>query len=346
MSTGFPRLTDSAKLGELGVNIISRQVTDGFGWLFRRNHQEHDFGIDGQIELVTQDGSVTGQMLAVQIKCGKSFFTEQNKWGYVYRGNNKHFNYLANYPLPVIICICNPESGESYWVHFLKEHVQASKSNWKITIPFGNKLASSKNSLERLVPKVSDSLAELDTYWKTNKVLIDAPLILFTFDENDVTELNIKRPRDFFDRIRTTKELAYACKGKIEFSFSGYDDDPRELFEIEEVREFVSRLDSILPEFLFFVRTKTPTHTIETFALCQTDVEFEWIAKESGTYKVNFSTKEVVDFYERHFCGLNVMAEWLDLSEDETFKIAMEALDCMGLGPTTDGLKIFRDKDI
>lgn len=56
------------------------------------NHQKHDFGIDGQIELLTAEGAVTGQMLGVQIKCGKSFLTERNKWGLKYhptRGGRK-----------------------------------------------------------------------------------------------------------------------------------------------------------------------------------------------------------------------------------------------------------------
>ena len=85
---GFPQYTASAKQGDLGVSIVSRIVMENFGWLFKRNHQEHDFGIDGQIEVVTK-GSVTGQMLACQIKCGPSFFRDRNKWGYVYRGEGK-----------------------------------------------------------------------------------------------------------------------------------------------------------------------------------------------------------------------------------------------------------------
>src|SRR5437868_6993412 len=109
MKAGFPQFAPSAKQGELGVGIVGRIVGEEFGWLFKRNHQEHDFGIDGQIELVTEDGAVTGQMLGCQIKCGISFFRESNRWGYVYRGDSKHFNYLANYPLPVIIIICDPE---------------------------------------------------------------------------------------------------------------------------------------------------------------------------------------------------------------------------------------------
>ena len=62
MKSGFPQFAPSAKQGDLGVNIVSRIVGEGFGWLFKRNHQEHDFGIDGQIEVVTEDGTVTGHV--------------------------------------------------------------------------------------------------------------------------------------------------------------------------------------------------------------------------------------------------------------------------------------------
>ena len=105
---GFPQYAPSSKQGNVGVSIVSRIVEDKFGWLFKRNHQEHDFGIDGQIEVVTDEGAVTGQMLACQIKNGPSFFRESNRWGYIYRGETKHFNYLANCSLPVIIVICDP----------------------------------------------------------------------------------------------------------------------------------------------------------------------------------------------------------------------------------------------
>ena len=101
MSNGYPQFSRSAQQGERGVNVVSRIVNENFGWIFKRNHQEHDFGIDGQIEVITPTGSVTGQMLAVQIKYGKSFFQEKNRWGYIYRGELKHFNYLSNYPIPI-----------------------------------------------------------------------------------------------------------------------------------------------------------------------------------------------------------------------------------------------------
>jgi hypothetical protein len=51
-------------------------------------------------------------------------------WGYVYRGETKHFNYLANYPLPVIIILCDPATKEAYWVRF-----DVTEAHW--TCPLG-----------------------------------------------------------------------------------------------------------------------------------------------------------------------------------------------------------------
>lgn len=178
MRTGFPQYANTAKLGELGVNIVSRVISDTFGWLFKRNHQEHDFGIDGQVELVTEDGAVTGQMLAIQIKCGKSFIAEKNKWGFIYRGEKKHFNYLVNYPIPVVVCLCDPDTFECYWVHFRPELTEPTESGWKITVPFENKLRESKELLNALVEPVRDGFAELEAYWELNKMIAESSIVL------------------------------------------------------------------------------------------------------------------------------------------------------------------------
>lgn len=167
MNQGFPQYTHSAKQGDIGVSIVSRIVADDFGWLFKRNHQEHDFGIDGQVELIAETGTVTGQMFAVQIKCGPSFLKTTNRWGYVYRGERKHFTYLANYPLPVVICLCDVKSSDAYWVLFKADQSQVAGYSWRITVPFENKLSASKQKLLELMAPVSDPLSELEAYEMT-----------------------------------------------------------------------------------------------------------------------------------------------------------------------------------
>jgi hypothetical protein len=332
MSSGYPQFHRSAQLGERGVNVVSRIINETYGWLFKRNHQEHDFGIDGQVEVVTPDGFVTGQMLAVQIKNGKSFFQEKNRWGYIYRGQLKHFNYLSNYPVPVLIILCHPESEECFWVRFEPTQVQATDAGWKITIPFGNKLREAKADIEEILPPLQDSFKDLQAYWAINNLIVESSYIHFIIDRSEVRALEVSRPRAFFDRLRTTKELAYQCQGKVEISFHGYDNDIRELFEIDEVRQYVPVLCAALPELFFFARTEAPTSTLKTLALCQTHVALPYgRSTREVTRKLVFDTKEVEEFMMNHWPGLNEMTEWLSMSIDENKKISFDVVRCLGL---------------
>jgi hypothetical protein len=332
MNQGYPQFTPTARKGERGVNIVSRIVNETFGWLFKRNHQEHDFGIDCQVEAVTQDGIVTGQMLAMQIKYGTTFFQEKNKWGYIYRGEFKHFSYMSNYPIPVIITICHPKSEECYWVRFEAERTHVTKAGWKITIPFQNKLKSSKAELESLLPPLTDSLSELHEYWAINDLIVDSSYLHFIIDRQQVKALDTSSPRAFFDRLRMTKEIAYHCQGKVEITFFGYEQDPRELFEIEEVRRYVAVLDTVLPELFFFARTEKPASTIRLFFYCQASVSWpDGRSTREVTRKIEFMNKELAAFLTRHWPGLNEMTEWLSMSIDENKKISFAVMESFGV---------------
>lgn len=333
MSCEFPQYSNSAKLGEQGVSIVAKIISDSFGWLFKRNHQEHDFGIDGQIELVTEDGFVTGQMLAAQIKCGISFLKEKNQWGYVYRGERKHFNYLTNYPTPVIIIICEPNTSECYWVRFDPEQTESTGTGWKITVPFENNLSTSKEKITSFLRPVRDSYAELEHYWEINKVISESGIILYVLDEKDIEEKEIILPRAFFDRLRATRELAAQCQGKVEILFSGYNDDPREVWEIPEIRDYIAVLEIALDDLLFFARVEQPTYTLLTFALCQTKVDFMPALDQPGAKSKHFTYDPlpVAEFITRHCPALNKLTEWLNMPREEEKRLFYDVVKCLGL---------------
>lgn len=322
-------MTQSARLGERGVSIVSRVINEEFSWLFKRTHQEHDFGIDGYIDIISSDGSVTGQMLATQIKCGESFFKERTQSGYIYRGEAKHFNYLANHPVPVVIVICHPDTEHCYWVDFDLESCQKTGSAWTTVIPFKNRLDQSKDDIAHLLPPLRDSFAELDKVAKFVKAINDTSYIHFIIDRKEVLEMDAGRPRHFFDNLRRTKALAAASQGKVEFTFLGYESDPRELYEVDEIRRYMPFLDAALPELFFFVRTEDPTYTVKLFALCQTQI-LDQSRSPDGRNRVEFSTEAVSAFFARHWLGLNQMTEWLGMTEEENKKISFAIMKCLG----------------
>jgi len=334
MQQSFPLYSRSAKTGELGVSVVARIVIEDLGWLFVRRQQEHDFGIDGQIEYVSDSGQVTGQALGVQIKHGKSFFREKNRWGYVYRGEQRHFNYLYNYPLPVLIIIVHPD-GTAYWERFTPALTERAGTSWTLTIPFDNKLRATKQKILDILGLPEDKFSKLSEYWDTNQQLKEAPAVLLQLDKiRDVQAMDTSYARMLFDRMLVTRELAAACQGKVELSFSGYSDDPRELFEIPIVRKYVAKLLTDLPELFFFHRTTAPTQGLSAIALCLGDAI--WVDGRSTpevTRQASLDFSQLAPHLDHLFSGLNEVASWIGLSEEEIKTISFAAAGCWGISP-------------
>jgi hypothetical protein len=236
--------------------------------------------------------------------------------------------------LPVLIIICDPESREAFWIRFRAADAQITEAGWKLTIPYGNKLPSSKAALEALMPAVTDHLSTLKEYWRVNNMLFGFEFIIYAVDLKEVADMDVLGAHDFFDRLRSSKELAYHCQGKIEISFSGYDDDPRELFEIEEVKRYVTRLDGVLPDLFFFARSEEPFSTLLLFVFCLMGVGWEGErSTPSVTRKFMIDTTLLPPFLEWHFNGLNSISERLDLPESEIERISRAVGKMLGWPP-------------
>jgi hypothetical protein len=313
-----------------GINLVTVVVQEHFGWLFRRVHQEEDFGIDGYLDVIRPDGTVTGQMLAAQIKYGESYFLQEDKWGFIYRGESKHFNYLANCPAPVLIVICDPGSKNCYWEHFVPSRTRLTESGWKLTIPRKNILATSETALEKLLPPARDHLSEIEEESAFMRLISKTTYINFVIARDEVRRKDVSRPRAFIDRLKGSRVLAYRALGTVEFSFDGYDHDERQLYAIAEVRRYVRRLVAALPELFFFARTTQPAHALRLFAMCLTTVEHpDGRSTRSVTHQVVFEPRPVGEFMMRMFPGLNQMTEWLEISEEENKQISAAVTRCL-----------------
>jgi len=203
---------------------------------------------------------------------------------------------------------------------------------WKMTIPFENKFGDAKPQLLQLVGPAVDMLAALQAYWALNKIIAEAGSILYVLDDTDVRTRDTSHPRAFFDRLRTTKELAAATQGKIELSFSGYGNDRRELFEIEEVRAYIVALDKSLPDLFFFIRTAEPAYALKLFVLCLCEASWEGArSTPDKPARVTFDTECLATFLESHWPGLNELTNWLEMSEEEDEAIGFAILRCVGV---------------
>jgi len=78
----------------------------------------HDLGIDGQIEFLEAETSIsTGHIIAVQCKSGPSFFTNQDDDFVKFYPKEKHRAYWQRIKLPVILILHNPDDGQTLYTH-------------------------------------------------------------------------------------------------------------------------------------------------------------------------------------------------------------------------------------
>lgn len=106
-----------------------------------------DVGIDAQIEMVAADGTVTGQLLAAQVKSGASYLKDAgDAWRFHLR--NKHRFYWERFPVPVLLFLHSPADGAIYWADVRQALRNPRADPSSIEIPRRNLLqAASANDL-------------------------------------------------------------------------------------------------------------------------------------------------------------------------------------------------------
>jgi hypothetical protein len=96
--------------------------------------------------------------------------------------------------------------------------------------------------------------------------------------------------------------------GKVDFRIHGYDNDPRELFEIPEVRSFVRLLDEQFPFWFFFLTTETDAIKLLMFSLCR-------ITRVSPTATA-YNQEDFANFINHHLAAMNYVFDSFEIDEE------------------------------
>ena len=171
-------------LGRIGVYGVGKIVEQKMNWAFREQETE-DYGIDAQIE-ICDDGVPTGKLIALQIKCGKSYFQEKTSTGYVFRGSLKHLKYWLTHDLPVILVLYDHEQDQGVWTYVDNTRITLCEKTWSIEIPMTAVLdAGSVSELEAIVAKHA-----VKRKLQAHRFCIDSQISVFPVDvERLITEL-------------------------------------------------------------------------------------------------------------------------------------------------------------
>ena len=98
-------------------------IAERNNWLFREQ-PVNDIGIDAHMELTESTGE-SKQLLALQIKSGTSWFSEEKDECVIFRDiNERQYNYWTKNSLPCIVVLYNPEDKMCIWQKLTTETIQ------------------------------------------------------------------------------------------------------------------------------------------------------------------------------------------------------------------------------
>lgn len=163
----------------------------------------------------------------------------------------RHLNLYYNSPLLVMLVLVDINQDRMFWSMIDFEKVICERSKWWIEIPAENVLTKeTKDVLLYRIGAPIDIIEPLLHETKMAKLFSAVNSNSICIHRENIKNKSLDYIWHIVSRLTKTRELAEQNRNKLEFFFTGYDDDERELFEIEEVCEWIRfSVDSGVPWF-------------------------------------------------------------------------------------------------
>jgi hypothetical protein len=142
--------------------------------------------------------------------------------------------------------------------------------------------------------------------------------VFFVISRQQVEALDLDESLDFLRSLVPTAhpDHAWAYKGRLSLVIAGYDTDPRELFEIPEVCQYLRALDEQWPFWLFFFNQVDDS--IKLIALCLAS------SIEVVPGVAHIDPEGLRRFMERAFTAVNYLFESYGFPESEKEALLLE----------------------
>ena len=306
------------------------------GWIYRSVPQESDFGIDGYIDIAT-DSFVTGQTLAVQIKCGDSYFNRSSEGGIRYEGERKHLNYYLNSRCPVILLVLNGDCSKGKWAEFDIDATSETRSGWWLEIPDKNDLKILDKSLwEVIAGPVEDFSSSIVQNWKINEVFDKSDFGIYHVDKDEILECDFSGINNVIKRLSRNKEALIKNRGALEILVNGYNDDPKEIYEIPEVRRWYSESIKVGIPWFYFLGLQADGMGLTATLLSTCDVTI--LHEKNNQHSVKFNEPEQIsEWLNKNFQNLNHFTNLNDISLEINKEMSQRAATVMQKFITEEG---------
>ncbi len=107
---------------------------------------------------------------------------------------------------------------------------------------------------------------------------------------SDIQQLNLSKLEKVLEYVRVEPLQHHDT---IHLIFDGYNSDPREIFEIEEIRAWVEKLVLTYPDILYYLEAKL--HGLQNIILCLSEVEYMAATQETDVLLHAVLSDQLVD---------------------------------------------------
>lgn len=151
------------------------------------------------------------------------------------------------------------------------------------------------------------------------------PLVI-VISREEVESGNIEPALTTLKRLISSPSIARPYKEKVEIAFDGFDNDHRELFEIDNVRNYVFKLDNDFPFWLFFLSKHSSG--LQALLLCLLPPYLT----EEGKAKI-FPERIESLLTKRWFPAMNHICDFAGISENENEQLTEKTFQYISSGP-------------
>lgn len=325
----LPKQTPAQKKGREGLNIVTKIIENELGWIVRPTHQEDDYGIDAYID-VTIDGYVTGKSIAVQIKSGNSYLRELNSDFWNFCGERRHLNYYFNQDISVLIILVDLDKGIAYWEACNKEYIQINGTTWSMPIPKNQQInINQKDNLLQYTSKVVDYVSQLERYWQENISLSKFGRICIFVGKEEIQQMNYLPLIALVGKICSNKYHLSLFKTNIEIGVHGYDDDDRELCQIDEVKNWVIRIFENVPGLTYFLVNDKRAQFLKMFLHSSISFAKYDIQPEHKRIWIEYESMELKPVFDTLFTDLNAFTEAFNIDIEVNKQISFSIMECL-----------------
>lgn len=131
----------------------------------------------------------------------------------------------------------------------------------------------------------------------------DFDCIVFLIPKSVVEEQDLDFMLSGLQKLIKNEETIRKSKNKVTIGFDGYDDDPREVYDIDEIRSYIQDVSLKFPYWFYFCNTKDHSLWIILLAHCRFRKFGPGVAKvlnEDAKKTYNVFLANLINFYEEH----------------------------------------------